>query len=262
MREFTDNRHRALKAALILVAMIFIGPILVTLFLSFRFYGGFPTFAQYGELLITNNSFLRYFWNSTLYALGITTVCVAISFPLGFLFAKVKFPGRDGLFFIYIIVMMLPFQATLLPNYIQLRDFGLLNTPMALVLPLVFSPFAVFLFRQFIKSIPSDLLDCAVLDTSSAVRILSSVVLPHVRHAAAALYIMIFCECWNMVEPVLIFTAKNPYIHPLSVTLGDLPEQVSFSAATVYMVPVLFLFLLFKETLSTSMERFRWERLG
>ena len=62
-----------------------------------------------------------------------------------------------------------------------------------------------------------------------------------------------------MVEPVLLFAAKNPEIHPLSVTLGDLPEAVSFSAAAVYMIPILFLFLLFKETLASSMERFRWD---
>jgi multiple sugar transport system permease protein len=213
---------------------------------------------QYEELLITNYTFLNHFWNSVFYASGITVSCIILSFPLGFLFAKVKLPGRDILFFVYIIAMLLPFQATLLPNYIQLRDFGLLNTPMALILPLTFSPFAVFLFRQFIKSVPSELLDCAVLDTSSAVKILWYAVLPHLRSAIAALSILVFCESWNMVEPVIIFAAHNPDIHPLSVTLGDLPSDVSFSAAAVYMIPILFLFLLFKDKLASSMEKFRW----
>jgi len=162
------------------------------------------------------------------------------------------------LLFIFVIAMMLPFQATLLPTYIQLRDFGLLNSPAALVLALSFSPFAVFLFHQFIKTIPSDLLDCATLETSSVFQIFRYAVIPQIRPAVVALSVIVFCESWNMVEPVLVFAAKNPDIHPLSVRLGDLPESVSFSAATVYMVPILFLFLLFRDKLAASMGRFNW----
>lgn len=254
MKTSTDRKIPMLTAGL-----IFIVPVLVTLALSLRFEGRFPTWRQYGELLVTDYTFLRYFWNSLFYALGITAVCVTLSFPLGFLFAKVRFPGRDALFFVYIIAMMLPFQATLLPNYIQLRDFGLLNTPAALALPTVFSPFAVFLFRQFIKSVPTELIDYTTLETSSAFQILRHAVFPQVKPAAAALAVMVFCECWNMVEPAIIFAAKNPDIHPLSVRMGDLPANVSFGAAAVYLYPVLILFLLFKDTLAASMERFRWD---
>lgn len=238
--------------------LLFFAPVLTTLVLSLRYEGRFPTLSGFGELLITDYTFLRYFWNAAGYALVITAMCILLSFSLGFVFAKVRFPGRDGLFFVYIVTMMMPFQATLLPNYIQLRDFGLLNTPAALVLPMVFSPFAVFLFRQFMKSIPQELIECALLDTSSVFRIFRHVVFPQVRTAAAALAVMIFCESWNMVEQVLIFAAKRPEIHPLSVTLGDLPEPVSFSAAAVYMLPILFLFLFFKEALASSMERYQW----
>ena len=259
-KKIAVNKQRRVNAAMLPAGVIFISPVLVTLALSLFYEGRFPTVGQYGELLITDYTFLRYFWNAMLYALGITVVCVILSFPLGFLFAKVRFPGRDALFFIYIIAMMLPFQATLLPNYIQLRDFGLLDTPMALVLPLVFSPFAVFLFRQFIKSVPSELLDYTTLETSSPFQILRYAVFPQVKPAAAALAVMVFCESWNMVEPALIFASKNPEIHPLSVKLGELPAPVSFSASSVYMFPVLILFLLFKETLSDSMGRYRWEK--
>jgi len=258
MKRFIRKKRLAVKALLVFFGGIFIIPVLVTLFLSFSFERRFPTLGQYGELLITNNAFLRFFWNSAFYSLCIMLACIILSFPLGFIFAKLKIPGKNALFFIYIIAMMLPFQATLLPNYIQLRDFRMLNTPLALILPLSLSPFAVFLFRQFIKGIPSELLDCATLDTSSVIKILWHVALPQIRTATGALALMVFCESWNMVEPALIFTAKNPDIHPLSVRLGDLPSQVSFSAAIVYMAPILFLFLLFKESLVSSMEHFRW----
>ena len=258
MKKSTDGKlHITL---LLILGLAFASPILVTLFLSLSFENGFFTLRQYDELFITNYSFLRFFWNSMSYSLIITVSCVAMSFPLGFLFAKIKFFGRDALFFIYIIAMMLPFQATLLPNYIQLRDFGLLNTPMALVLPLSFSPFAVFLFRQTIKGVPTELLEYTTLETSSAFSILRYAVFPQLRPAVAALMVIVFCESWNMVEPVLIFAAKNPEIHPLSVTLADLPANVSFGAAAVYMFPILILFLLFKETLIASMEKYRWGR--
>ena len=258
MTRFIKKRRWAAKTLLLFFGITFIAPVLVTLALSFSFERRFPVLGQYGELLITNNAFLRFFWNSVFYSLCIMLACIIIAFPLGFVFAKVKFPGGNALFFVYIIAMMLPFQATLLPNYIQLRDFRMLNTPLALILPLALSPFAVFLLRQFIKGIPAELLDCATLDTSSATKILWHVVLPQVRAATGALAVMVFCESWNMVEPALIFAAKNPDIHPLSVRLGDLPPQVSFSAAVVYMAPILFLFLMFKESLAASMEHFRW----
>jgi multiple sugar transport system permease protein len=233
-------------------------PVFVTLFRSFLFEDRFPTGWQFGALLITNYTFLRYFWNSVGYSLVITAVCIILSFPHAFLFAKIRFWGRDFLFFMYIIAMMLPFQATLLPNYIQLRDFNLLNTPAAIILPLSFSPFAVFLLRQFMKSIPQELLDYTTLETSSPFHILRYAVFSQLKPAVVALAVLIFCESWNIVEPVLIFTAKNQGIHPLSVRLGDLPDNISFSAATVYMVPILLLFLLFKDILTASMERFRW----
>ena len=249
--------HRG-TALLLFIGIIYVAPIGMTIIQSFSEDGAFPSFGQYDELLVTNYTFLGYFWNSMGYSLSISAVCVFVSLPLGFLFAKVRFWGRDALFFLYIIAMMLPFQATLLPNYIQLNDFGILNTPLALFLPLAFSPFAVFLFRQFIKSVPSELIDYTTLETSSTVRILRYAVFPQIRPAVTALFVMVFCESWNMVEHALIFAANNPDIHPLSVRLGDLPENVTFSAATVYMFPALMFFMLFKETLAASLKRFRW----
>ena len=253
------SKQRGIQIALLFIGLVFVSPILVTLVLSLSFENGFPTLKQYGELLITDYTFLKYFWNSVFYSLIITVSSIVLAFPLGFIFAKVKFPGRDALFFVYIIAMMLPFQSTLLPNYIQLRDFGFLNTPYALILPLIFSPFSVFLFRQFMKSVPSELLDYSTIETSSAFQILRYAVFPQVRLVVVALAVMVFCESWNIVEPVVVFLAKNPGIHPLSVKLKELPASVSFSAAAVYMSPILVLFLLFKEALASAMERYRWD---
>jgi multiple sugar transport system permease protein len=251
-------KQKLLPILLGLAAAAYAVPVVITVAGSFQYDGSIFTLRQFGELLITNNTVLRHFWLSAGYASVITVFCVAISFPLGFFFAKARFWGRDALFFAYILVMMLPFQATLLPNYIQLRDFDLLGSPMAIVLPMIFSPFAVFLFRQFIKGIPDDLLEYTLLETSSAGKLLWYIVVPQVKAAAVALAVLIFCECWNIVEQALLFLSDNQSIMPLSVMLSRLPEDVAFAGATMYMVPVIAIFFLFRESLQTSMEKYRW----
>lgn len=251
-------KRKLLLFILFILAAVYVFPVIVTIINSLRYDGHAFTLRQYGELLITNHTAMRFFWNSVLYAVVITTVCVLVSFPLGFLFAKVTFPGRDLLFFIFIVVMLLPFQATLLPNYIQLRDMKLLNTPFALMLPMMFSPLAVFLFRQFIAGIPNELLEYTTLETSSVLQLLRFVVMPQLRAAFTALAVLIFCESWNMVEQAIIFAADAPDIMPLSVVLTLLPQDVKYAGATMYLYPVLVVFLLFRDTLQKSMEKFRW----
>ena len=251
-------RKRLLPILLGLVAAVYAAPVIVTVAKAFQYDGSFFTLRQFGELLITNNTVLRHFWLSAGYASAITVFCVVISFPLGFFFAKTRFFGKDALFFAYILVMMLPFQATLLPNYIQLRDFDLLGSPLAIVLPMIFSPFAVFLFRQFIKGIPDDLLEYTLLETSSVGRLLWHIVIPQIQPAIIALAVLIFCECWNIVEQALLFLSDNPDMMPLSVMLNQLPDNVAFAGAAVYMVPAMAVFFLFRDSLQTSMEKYRW----
>jgi len=258
MRAYISKTGKPLLIVLLLVAIVFAAPVIMTVALSLPFGGQRVSLGQYAELLITNYTFLRFFWNAALYAVCITLGCVALSFPLGFLFAKVKFPGRDAIFFVYIIVMMLPFQATLLPNFIQLKDWGLMNTVWALILPAAFSPFAVFLFRQVMKSIPNELIEYTLLETSSTMKLLRHIIFPQTRPAVVALSIMVFCESWNMVEQAMLFAYDAPQLHPLSVVLPLLPGDVTYAAATVYMFPILILFFLCKEALSSAMEHFHW----
>jgi multiple sugar transport system permease protein len=241
-----------------LAAVLYATPVAVTVIKAFQYGRGLFTLRQFGELFITNNAILRHFWLSLAYASVITVFCVAISFPLGFLFAKGRFSGKNALFFVYILVMMLPFQATLLPNYIQLRDLNLLGSPSAIVLPMVFSPFAVFLFRQFIAGIPDELLEYTLLETASVGKLLWYTVIPQTKQAVIALAVLIFCESWNIVEQALLFLSDDQKLMPLSVMLQKLPDDVAFAGATVYMVPVMAVFFLFRESLQTSMEKYRW----
>ena len=248
----------ALLRLIILAALaaVFVIPVVSTAVKSLSFEGRIGL-GQYWELFVTNFTYLDFFWNSVIYASAITAVSIAVSLPLGFLFAKIKFKGRDGLFFVFILVMLLPFQATLLPNYIQLRDFKMLNTPLALTLPMMFAPFAVFLLRQFMKTIPNDLIDCTLLETSSVIKTFKYAILPQIKPALVSLAILIFCESWNMVDQALIFSMENGEILPLSVVLGELPENVRYAGGTVYMFPIIMLFVVFRETLEESMEAYK-----
>lgn len=249
-------KNKASTAILTALGVVFFLPVAAT-FLNSLIYDGRPSLVEYWELFTTNHAYFKYFWNSALYAVLITSASIIISLPLGFVFAKIKFRGAKALFFIYIAVMLLPFQATLLPNYIQLRDFGFLNTPLALTLPMIFSPFAVFLMRQFMISVPDELIDYAQLETSSALKIMRYAVLPQIKSAVSALAVLIFCESWNIVEQALIFSMDNPKIYPLSVKLSELPDNVASAGGAVYMFPILMLFLIFRKPLETSMESYK-----
>ena len=243
---------------LALLSILFVLPVVMTVINSFTYGESKFTLQAYWELFVTNFTYLDFFWNSVIYATLITLVSITISLPLGFVFAKIPFKGRDTAFFIYIVVMMLPFQATLLPNYIQLRDFNMLNTPLALTIPMMFSPFAVFLFRQFIKNIPNELIDCTALETTSVFKTFRYAVIPQIKPAIVSLAILIFCESWNMVEQALIFSMENDEIMPLSVMLSEIPSDVSYAGGAVYMFPIIMLFVMFRETLEESMESYKF----
>lgn len=218
------------------------------------------TFKQYYMLMIENYRFFIFFWNSVLYAFIITAMTVVVAVPAAFVLAKIQFRGRDMLLFLYIIIMMMPFQVTLVPNYIQLRDLGLLNTIWSIILPAAFSSFSVFLLRQYFLSFPDQIIESARLETNSVINILLRIVVPMSKPAIAALMIVTFAECWNLIEQPYIFLI-NKNLYPLSLVFGDLikelPELTS-SAAVIYITPVCIMFFLYKEFIASSLGKMKW----
>lgn len=154
------------------LAVMFLAPILLLMVCSFMGAGELnqvfeqhKTFVRlvpvkatldgYYELLFASGKYLSMFWNSVMIASSIALGNAVVALVVGYVLAKCKFRGRDALRFLYIVVMMMPFQVTLLPNYIMLKRVGLYNTNWALILPGVFAPFGVFLMSQFLRSMPS-----------------------------------------------------------------------------------------------------------
>ncbi len=252
------NKYKIRTLFLYILAFIYAFPVAVTIVKSLQFGNSRLTLSGYWELFVNNFTYFDFFWNSVFYSVVNATICVLVSLPLGFLFAKINIKWKNLIFFIYILVMMLPLQSTILPSYILIRDYDLLNKPIALILPMIFSPLAVFLFRQFIKVIPDETIDAALLETSSPLKIFRYILIPQIKHAIIVLFILMFCESWNMVEQALIFASENPDIMPLSVKLSELPSDVAFAGSAVYMFPIIILYFIFDETIEKGMESYKW----
>ncbi|MBB3153264.1 multiple sugar transport system permease protein [Paenibacillus endophyticus] len=202
------------------------------------------TLEQYGELLVHSPYYLLLFWNSVGLVVPIIIGQTVVAALAAYAFAKLKFRGRDSLFLVYLLTMLMPFQVTLVPNYIMADKLGLLHTSGAVILPGVFAAFGVFMLRQFMLHIPYAYIEAAKIDGAGHLRTFLTVILPMVKPGLAALVILLFVDNWNMVEQPLIFI-DNPMKQPLSVFLSRLSGEwdTVFAASMLYMSPMVLLFL-------------------
>ncbi|WP_232662224.1 carbohydrate ABC transporter permease [Pseudonocardia sp. TRM90224] len=167
-------------------------------------------------------------------------------------FARLRFPGRDALFWVYLATLMVPQAVTIIPLYSMMADLGLRNTFWGLVLPQLFgSPYAIFLLREYFRGIPGDLLDAAKLDGAGTLRILRHVVVPVSRPILATLTVITVVTHWNnFLWPLVITT--GPQWQVITVATAGLQSQyngnwtIVMAATTVAILPLLVLFLVFQ----------------
>lgn len=206
--------------------------------------------SQYYNILIEDVSVLRLLVNSAMYTAAIL-VGQALVIPLmAYALSRFKFPGRDGIFFMIIMLMLLPFQVTMVPNVLTLRRLGLLNTVWSIILPTVFSPFYIFLLRQFMVGLPKELIEAAQIDGSGTFRSFIHVVIPVCRPILGAAAALSFADCWNLVEQPLTYLTQRADLMPLSVMFNQLTENssgVEFAGAALYILPALFIYLYFQQ---------------
>ncbi len=203
------------------------------------------TLSQLYTVLMKSPDYLLKFWNSVLIAGLIVLGQVIIGALAAYAFAKVRSKWVDALFYLYIIMMLMPFQVTLVPNYLMADWMGILNSYAAIILPGAFSTFGVFLLRQFMMQVPDAYIEAARLDAAGEVKIFRKIVLPMCKPGLASLCILTFIDMWNMVEQPLILL-QDTALYPLSVFLSRVNSGqlgIAFAAATVYMIPVLLVFL-------------------
>jgi multiple sugar transport system permease protein len=217
------------------------------------FYVHHPTIAPYKELfsILTMG---RYLLNSLFVASVVTLFNVFFCSLAGYAFAKHRFYGRDKIFLLLLSAVMIPYQVNLIPGFIIIKNLGWLNSFYALIIPNMAMVFGVFLCRQYIMSIPNDLIDAAKIDGCSEFGIYRLVIFPLIKPALATLAIFTFLSQWNsFVWPLIVINTSSMRTVPLALSV--LNSQFGFGAnfamvmagATVVTLPVLILFICFQK---------------
>jgi multiple sugar transport system permease protein len=192
--------------------------------------------------------FPRYFANTLFIAITTVLGVLVTSTLAGYAFARMRFPGRDLLFVLLLMTMMVPFEVTLVPNFILMRDLHWVDSYMALIVPWTASAFSIFLLRQFFRAIPQDLFDAAVMDGCWHLRFLWSIVLPLSKPALITSGLLTFLGSWNSLMWPLLVT-NNPLLRPIQVGIAafitDAGTQVQLllAAVTISIMPIILLYL-------------------
>lgn len=204
-----------------------------------------PTLEQYTTALLQTPHYLTRFFNSVWLTLPITLGQLALASFSAYSLYRCRNRFRTGVYFLYVLLMLLPYQVTLLPHYLMSDALGLLGRSWAVILPAVASPFAVFLLSRRMRQIPQAQVEAAMLDGAGEWRIFSHVALPQCRPTLWAVSMLIFTEYWNMIEQPLVLL-KDPETYPLSIFLSQIERReagIAFAVAVLFMLPPLILFL-------------------
>ncbi len=202
-------------------------------------------FDQYKTVLFQSPDYLFKFWNSVIYVIPIVLLQIAISLLASYAFTRLKGRLKSIVFFIYIIVCMMPYQVTLVPNFMVINWLNLINTRWAIWLPGISSPFAVYLLTKYMKRIPTAIVEAAKVDGATEWQIFRKIYLPLCKGAIFSVAMLIFIDYWNMVEQVLILITDDN-LYPLSLFLSRINSAevgLAFAVATIYMIPNLLLFI-------------------
>lgn len=254
------KRKRGYMKIFFLSVMAFfaLGPMLYTFVNAFSAggsYGLFPSvwsIQGWKEVFWNRPHYLAKFWNSLGLAAAIVLGQVLLSCLAGYGFSKFRFRGKEALFFLVILLMMMPYQVTLVSNYLMLDKLRLVGSRWALILPAVFSPFGVFLLRQVFDTCPNDILEAAKLDGAGNLRILFGILVPRCRGGVISLGILSFIDAWNMVEQPIVYL-KSEYDYPLSVFLTRMRGQnigVLCTCGVLAALPVVLLYLYYDRELT------------
>ncbi|MCM1058559.1 MAG: carbohydrate ABC transporter permease [Firmicutes bacterium] len=221
------------------------GKVYISEKVNLKFIPDMVSFSQYFTVLLKGPDYLIKFWNSVFLVGPIVLFQLVVASLASYGFARYRGRIREIIFFAYIILMQMPYQVTLVPNYLVSDWLNLLDTNWAIWLPGIFSPFTVFLLTKFMRRIPTSVIEAAQIDGAGEWQIYKKICMPLCKGAICSAAILVFIDYWNMVEQPLILLSDAEK-HPLSVFLSKINAGeigLAFAAATVYMVPSLLIFL-------------------
>jgi len=227
------------------------GKVYISEKVNLKFIPDMVSFSQYITVLFKSPEYLLKFWNSVILVGPIVLFQLIVATLASYGFARYRGRIREIIFFMYIILMLMPYQVTLVPNYLVSDWLNILDTNWAIWLPGIFSPFAVFLLTKFMRRIPTSVIEAAQIDGAGEWQIYRQICMPLCRGAICSAAILVFIDYWNMVEqPLILLTDVE--MHPLSVFLSRINKGeigLAFAVATIYMVPSLLVFLYGEEYL-------------
>ena len=275
------RRHLLARFLLLVLALVILLPVIVTALYSFfspeeirafmesrgsydatawmetRLSPRMFSLSQYWKVLVVDTSVLHMFAMSVFYTVMILLGQAVFVPMLAYALSRFRFRGRNIIFMAILLLMLLPYQVTMVPNVLTLRRMGLMNTVWAVILPLWFAPFYVFLLRQFMASLPNELFEAAQVDGAGTIRCYFHVALPVCRPAIGAALALSFADCWNLVEQPMTYLSQRTELQPLSVMFNQLVSEstgVEFAGAVIYILPALFVYLYFMEDILSGIQ--------
>ncbi len=204
-----------------------------------------PTLEPLVQVLMDAPEFFVMFWNSVTITLGILAGQLLVGVPAAWALAQLPLPGKGKILSGYIVLMLMPFQVLMYPQYLVVRDLGLLDTLGAVILPAVFSTFPVFLLHRFFLAIPGEILEAARIDGAGELRIFWQIGIPLGMPGVMAVGILSFLDSWNLIEQPMTYL-KTKSLWPLSLFLPQIQLKdigMGFAAALLMLIPALLLFI-------------------
>lgn len=263
-----DLKSKVCGAIFIIAAIIYVTPLIVTFTNSFMSSGEVErnylvgsemiedgvfidmnlipdkvTLSQYWKLLFDSPVYLNMFWNSIKIVIPIVAGQMIVSSLGAYAFTVLRFKAKETVFFLYIIVMLLPLQVTLMPNYMVADWLNIKESYLAIILPGIFHPMGVFLLRQYMKSMPDAYIESARIDGAGHWRIFVSILLPLMKPGIVAMVMLTLLDYWNLVDQAVIFI-QNPEAQPLSIFLAQINSGgagFAFAGSCFYAFPVVML---------------------
>lgn len=220
-------------------------------FARFRLFPDYPTLRAYVRLLLDTPEYFTAFWNSMFQTTGVLIGQLLAAVPAAWAFAWFRFPGKKVLWFLYMLLMILPFQVTMVSGYLVLNGANLMDTHGAVILPGIFSTLPVFILQKTFAGLPPEVMEAARLDGAGNFRIFLTIGIPLGMPGIFSILILGFLEYWNAIEPPMTYL-KTKALWPLALYLPQMINieiAAAFAASIVTLLPAVLLFLTGQESL-------------
>ena len=213
---------------------------------SWKLLPDYPTLEHFQKVLFYSPQFFTVFWNSVKMTAAVLCGQLLVGTPAAWAFAVYRSGRKNPVFVLYIILMLMPFQVTMLSQYLVLSKISLMDTHQAIIFPAIFSTFPVFLMYRSFCGIPETLLEAGRIDGAGELVLFFRIGLPLASGGICSCLVLGFLESWNMIEQPLAFL-ENKSLWPLSLYLPEIDETkagFSFAASVITLIPAVFVFLL------------------